>query len=438
MYICLEVHLFNRVMHKTYYGDELESAIKSFYGKETILRVPTIPLENEWFDVDPEVLINQEIFQKKRSNWSEERTRLIILEAFEEAKRNPEKYLKKFEKMYPSRKLDYEFLTEEKCEEIACKLGDHQADWIEQSFEWAQRIFNDEAIGWKTTCNRLDKSKWIRVIKGKDGNLKRVGGIDFSEESIFPRMYGLPTDVKEYDGSRKKYDPCYAVPLVIGYNFSIESSKETKSENKIILKVGNNELIFCKEEIQAILENIEARKDSLPLENEWYYVDPLKIPRKKFEYYKSYGRPSTADEDLREWILAALDEMEKNPKRYAKKFKIMFPTKSWDEDTTPEKCKQIAYEIGHHQSDWVEEGLLLAQRVMNGYNRDWLYMCADTSNWYRMICNSDTAKPNGVSFSIIEMIGGSSLDKIKSTLSPATRGKQNTEYATPSIVDYDD
>ena len=64
---------------------------------------------------------------------------------------------------------EFEFLKE-----YAKTMGDHNADWVEQSLEWAQRISNGES--WKKLCNKRDTTKWYRLVEGPNGELWQVGG----------------------------------------------------------------------------------------------------------------------------------------------------------------------------------------------------------------------------------------------------------------------
>ncbi len=129
------------------------------------------PTEGEWFEVNPQA-INQKLFQKERKDGRQEETRRLILEAFAEVKANPEKYGKKFSTMMPERTWDIK--TVEELKQLASKLGDHMADWVEQALEWAQRIQNGES--WEDICDKPDTVKWYRVVVWKNGYARLVGG----------------------------------------------------------------------------------------------------------------------------------------------------------------------------------------------------------------------------------------------------------------------
>ena len=55
----------------------------------TTAKVAHKPTENEWFEVKPRA-IDQKLFENKRKDDKQEATRLLILEAFAEMKKNPE------------------------------------------------------------------------------------------------------------------------------------------------------------------------------------------------------------------------------------------------------------------------------------------------------------------------------------------------------------
>lgn len=176
-----------------------------FSSKTTTSKVAQKPTEDEWFEVNP-LTIDQKLFEEKRNNKMQEATRQLILEAFVEMKNNPEKYGKNFKTMIP--KKEWESKTVAELKELACKLGDHNADWIEQALEWAQRIANGES--WKSICNDADTANWHRLVVWKNGYARLVGGsVDLGEN--------VPASdaVSAYFDSDKYLD-C-GVPLVVLY-----------------------------------------------------------------------------------------------------------------------------------------------------------------------------------------------------------------------------
>lgn len=147
-----------------------EENVKSSAEDKTY-KVSQKPTEGQWFEVKP-LAIDQTLFQKKRKDTRQEATRQLILEAFAEMKNNPKKYGKNFKTMMP--KKDWSSKTVAELKAMACKLGDHNADWVEQALEWAQRIANGE--GWKTICNDADTANWYRLVVWKNGYARLVGG----------------------------------------------------------------------------------------------------------------------------------------------------------------------------------------------------------------------------------------------------------------------
>lgn len=138
---------------------------------EQIMRNVTKPTEGEWFEVKPQD-INQKLFRRKRKDEEQERVRKIIIEAFVEMKENPEEYGRSFKTMMPEKTWDSKTVFELK--KMACQLGDHNANWVEQALEWAQRIANGES--WEAICDDVDTANWYRLVVWKYGYTRRVGG----------------------------------------------------------------------------------------------------------------------------------------------------------------------------------------------------------------------------------------------------------------------
>lgn len=131
---------------------------------------PIRPVEGVWFEVNP-LDIDQTLFQTKRDDESQERTRQWILESFAEAKANPKRYGKRFYTLRP--KKTWRVKTGLELEEFASEIGNHMADWVEQGFKLAQRIYNGEA--WEDVCNKRDTAYWYRAITWKNAsNLLRT------------------------------------------------------------------------------------------------------------------------------------------------------------------------------------------------------------------------------------------------------------------------
>lgn len=143
MKITLPVHGRER----TFSEQELIAILEKHFSNEatekaTTANVAKVPTEDQAFEVNPQT-INQSLFQKERKDRRQEETRQLILEAFAKVKSNPKKYGRKFKTMMP--KKTWRSKTVEELKQLACKLGDHNADWVEQALEWAQRICNGES-----------------------------------------------------------------------------------------------------------------------------------------------------------------------------------------------------------------------------------------------------------------------------------------------------
>lgn len=160
----------------TFSEEELIAIVEKHFNAETVEKATTekvaqVPTEDQWFEVNP-LGIDQTIFKKKKEDGRQEKTRQLILEAFAEVKSNPEKYGKKFKAMMSKKTWDSKTVRELK--ELASKLGDHNADWVEQALEWAQRIANGES--WEAICNNADTANWYRLVVWKNGYTRLVGG----------------------------------------------------------------------------------------------------------------------------------------------------------------------------------------------------------------------------------------------------------------------
>ena len=148
--------------------------------KVTTEKLAQEPTEGRWFAVNPQT-IDQTLFQKERKDLTQERTRNIILRAFDEVKKKPKKYGKEFKTMMPMLHRINAWAMKETASikeliEMATnyKKGTHIADWVEQALEWAQRICNGES--WETICNTADTARCWRLFIGEYGYLQIVGG----------------------------------------------------------------------------------------------------------------------------------------------------------------------------------------------------------------------------------------------------------------------
>lgn len=159
----------------TFSKEELTTIVEDYLtrNKVSMAEVPKKPTVGEWFKVKP-LSIDQRLFRERREDESQEETRQLIVEAFEQLEANPQKYRKNFKTLIPSKKWAYASVADLK--DLACHDGDHNADWVEQALEWAQRITNGES--WKAVCNDIDTTEWYRAVVWKNGMIRIIGGSD--------------------------------------------------------------------------------------------------------------------------------------------------------------------------------------------------------------------------------------------------------------------
>lgn len=189
---------------------ELEAIVEKYLSSETIEETSTAkvapkPTEGMWFEVKP-LAIDQKLFQKERKNNKQETARRRICEAFAKVNAKPEKYGKNFKTMMPNK--TWNSMSVKELIELASNLGDHNANWVEQALEWAQRIANGES--WETICNNDDTANWYRLVVWTSGNLHRVGG------SVYSR-YNSPASVIHTYTYIDKDTLKHTVPLVVLY-----------------------------------------------------------------------------------------------------------------------------------------------------------------------------------------------------------------------------
>ena len=187
----------------TFSEEELTAIVEKHFDTEATKQGNEVqpPTEGEWFEVNIQT-INKELFKDERADRDQEETRQRILEAFEEVKKDPEKY-GYFRTMMP--KKDGTSKTVIQLEEYAIRFGDNMADWVEQAMEWAQRIANGES--WEEVCNKLDTANWYRLVKWKCG-YRMVGG-SCNEYDNYPA-----SSVRYSDFACDVYIPD-TVPLVV-------------------------------------------------------------------------------------------------------------------------------------------------------------------------------------------------------------------------------
>lgn len=163
------------------------------------------PTEGEWFVVNINT-INKNLFKREKKDPQQESTRQIIREAFYVAKNNTKKYPETFKVLMPEKTWKKKPIGELKA--VACELGHHAADWVEQALVWAQRISNGES--WKKVCNDPDTANWYRLIAWKDNYWRLIGGSQKAKDEspssfIYHYNYGGRMYIKN------------AIPLVVSY-----------------------------------------------------------------------------------------------------------------------------------------------------------------------------------------------------------------------------
>ena len=164
---------------KSFSEEELASIVKEYFAQKQAatqkeanpIQKLMRPTEGVPFPVNPSG-INRNLFQKKREDKRQEETRQLILEAFVQVDEYPKKYGKPFNTLMP--KKTWTWKTVEELRKLATEMEDHEADWVEQALEWAQRIVNGEP--WEDVCNNPDTANWYRLVKWKNGYYRLVGG----------------------------------------------------------------------------------------------------------------------------------------------------------------------------------------------------------------------------------------------------------------------
>ena len=194
----------------TFSEQELSSILEEYFSSKTTQKATTAkvaqkPTQDEWFEVNP-LSINQKLFENEREDATQEKTRKLIHEAFVEMQNEPEKYGKKFFTMMPKKTWRHKTFVE--LEEMSSKLGDHNANWVEQALEWAQRIANGES--WEAICNDNDTANWYRLVVWKSGYARHVGGSVCNNHDL-PASNVNGFDCSELDSLE------YTVPLVVSY-----------------------------------------------------------------------------------------------------------------------------------------------------------------------------------------------------------------------------
>jgi len=148
------------------------------------------PEEGVRFEVTPQE-IDQGLFQEEKTDKAQEKARRLILEAFAELEKCPEKYGSQFYTLIPLK--DWSGCkTAEELKRYAISLGGVMADWVQQALEWAQRIGNGET--WEAICDDPDNASCYRAIIGENGGIQLVGG----SHSFAYKISATDIDDEEY------------------------------------------------------------------------------------------------------------------------------------------------------------------------------------------------------------------------------------------------
>lgn len=189
---------------KMTFSEEEIMGILSEYFSDTVSKTVDVI-----FKINP-LEIDRDLFDHEREDYDQEQTRLIIKKAFEELDDQPDMYGRSFETIILEKTWKTE--TGAGLVKMAKKKGDHLADWVEQAFEWAQKIQNGET--WEDLCNENDNSDFYRIVKWYDETYRLVGG------SRLDGPLGVDasaSDISEANEFMLYYQYDCAVPLVVRY-----------------------------------------------------------------------------------------------------------------------------------------------------------------------------------------------------------------------------
>ena len=203
-----KISLSIKGVEMTFSEEELIKILENYFNVINVEKTKKKSTKSrKHYEVNPmDIIANEDIFKEKRDNSLQETTRKIIIEAIGEAKRNP-KYKRKFETIIP-KKIET-VKTVKELEVLACNIGEHMADWVEQALEWAQKIIDDKT--WEKVCNNPDTNKCYRLVKWKNGQPRIVGGSTLDNEF---RLSPSNVDMSDLNYNNIIID---AVPLVIVY-----------------------------------------------------------------------------------------------------------------------------------------------------------------------------------------------------------------------------
>lgn len=169
------------------------------------IEVTRTPMQGKCFEVDP-ASIDRALFETKRANQRQEIIRRAILKAISEVRAKPERYARPFKTFIPEK--TWKTKRVKALIKFAKVNGDHIADWVEQTLEWAQRISNGES--WEKLCNAPDTQKYFRLIRCNDNSIRMVGGSIDEEKPCAPVVISK-IKLKWYSVLG------YSVPLIVIY-----------------------------------------------------------------------------------------------------------------------------------------------------------------------------------------------------------------------------
>lgn len=153
---------------------------------------------------------------------------------------------------------------------------------------------------------------------------------------------------------------------------------------KVTLKVFGREMIFSENELVAILENHLSNTTNQKSKNKKNVncctVNLKSINRDLFVT----PREDEDQEKVRKLIQEAFSEADSKPEKYSQAFETLVP----DIDVlcyTKSKLIVLAYDLGDHMADWVEQALEWAQKISDGQSWESICNYPDTSKNRRMI-----------------------------------------------------
>lgn len=158
---------------------------------------------------------------------------------------------------------------------------------------------------------------------------------------------------------------------------------------KFTFEVDGREMTLFEDELKAFARAKLVIQDAVegcntPTEGKAFAINPMAIDRSLF----SKKRKDEWQERTRQRILDAFTEVDANPEKYAKPFKTMIMKKTWKGSKTFIELIEMANTVGR-LTDWVEQALEWAQRIMNG--EAWARICnkLDMNDWCRLVTWKD-------------------------------------------------